>query len=106
MTCTPFRIKQSFQDADICPFDASKIKLDMLGPSQQFQAPGTDAPPIANDDPQGCTGQIGSALMDAQPALEVWEGVGVACQMPGYFRALTSLLQPEKLEKWLDRLNI
>ena len=42
-TCTPFRIKQSFQDAGICPFDSSKIKFDMLGPSEHFQAPGTDA---------------------------------------------------------------
>ena len=49
-TCTPFRIKQSFQDAGICPFDSSKIKFDMLGPLERFQAPGTDASPTANGD--------------------------------------------------------
>ena len=45
--CTPFRIKQSFQDAGICSFASSKIKFDMLGPSEHFQAPGTDASPTA-----------------------------------------------------------
>ena len=36
-TCTPFRVKQSFSDAGICPFDPSKIKIDVLSPSEHFQ---------------------------------------------------------------------
>ena len=44
MTCTPYRVKQSFHDAGICPFDPSTIKFDVLGPSEHFLAPGTDSP--------------------------------------------------------------
>lgn len=36
-TCTPFRVKQSFHDAGICPFDPTKVKTDVLGPSEHFQ---------------------------------------------------------------------
>ena len=36
-TSTPFRIKQSFNDAGICPFNSDKIKVDMLSPSEHFQ---------------------------------------------------------------------
>ena len=36
-TCTPFRVKQSFSDAGICPFDPRKIKIDVLSPSEHFQ---------------------------------------------------------------------
>ena len=41
---------QSFRDAGICPYDSSKIKFDMHGPSEHFQAPGTEASPTANGD--------------------------------------------------------
>ena len=40
-TCTPFRVKQSFSDAGICPFDPSKIKVDVLSPSEHFQVAST-----------------------------------------------------------------
>jgi len=35
--CSPFRVKQSFRDTGICPFDPSRIKPEILNPSEHFQ---------------------------------------------------------------------
>ena len=51
-TCTPFRVKQSFCDAGICPFDPSKIKIDVLSPSEHFQVVSTPSSgSAANESP-------------------------------------------------------
>jgi len=35
--CSPFRVKQSFRNAGICPFDPFRIKPEILNPSEHFQ---------------------------------------------------------------------
>ena len=116
-TCTPFRIKQSFQDAGICLFDSSKIKFDMLGPSEHFQALGTDASPTANGDqsfsPSTSTAVVGDSTPTSTSscgAMLTFSGASRTCSPNPLLDAglipanLADILQvPQKKERMVRR---
>ena len=66
--CSPFRVKQSFHDAGICPFDSSRISLERLNPSDHFTLPGTSNSSVNPDSesssssPSSCCHGDGSTL--------------------------------------------
>ena len=66
-TCTPFRVKQSFADAGICPFDPSKIKVDVLGPSEHFQV--TTTPPSSESAAEESPSTSGVTMATDTPGL-------------------------------------